>query len=111
MLFRSQPFGSRFWQCGAFQPASEIAFWKPLETAVVGQILAGTLLEADFDNLDMFWAVLGLFLALLHLFLLFGAVLGCSEPLQACSGPRGDPQGRASKVSGFRVYPLLAQRR
>ena len=61
------------------------------------QILAGSLLEAELDNLDMFWAVLGLFLALLQLFLLFGAVLGCSEPLLACSGPMGDPQGRAGK--------------
>ena len=100
---RSHPSPARSRQGGAVQLATEIAFWNPWASAGWSQILAGSLLEADFDNLDMFWAVLGLFLALLHLFLLFGAVLGCSEPLQACSGPRGDPQGRASKVSGFRV--------
>ena len=39
---RSHPSPARIGQVGAFEPATEIALWKPSETAVVGQILAGS---------------------------------------------------------------------
>ena len=48
-----EPFGARFWQFDAFQPAIEIAFWNLWETAVLGQILAGSRLEPDFGNLAL----------------------------------------------------------
>ena len=98
---RSHPSPARIGQVGPFQPTTEIAFWKPSETAVVGQILAGSLVEADFDNLDIFWAVLGLFLALLQLFLLlepFWAVMSLFQPVLA---PGGTPRDAPAKSLGL----------
>ena len=46
-----EPFGARFWQFAGFPAASKRAFWDYWETAVLGQILAGSLLEPDFGNL------------------------------------------------------------
>ena len=54
----------------------EIAFWNLWETAVLGQILARSLLEADLSNLEMLWAVLGC----------SELVLGCLEPFWAVLG-------------------------
>ena len=47
------PFGvSRFWPFGGFQAGNlDVAFWYHWETAVLGQILAGNLLEPDFGHL------------------------------------------------------------
>ena len=43
--------GARFWQFAGFPAASKRAFWDYWETAVLGQILAGSPLEPDFGNL------------------------------------------------------------
>ena len=140
-----EPVGSRFGQFGAFQPAIEIAFWNPCKTALLGQILARSLLEQDFATLAPvgrlltwpsgiirtrpFWAkswpaafwsqilafrscfgsVLGLFSAVLNLFLLFKASLGCSDCSSSSRTP-GGPPGSAGKVLGFRVCPFDTQR-
>ena len=80
---------------------SEIAIWKPLETAVMGQILAGILLEAEFDNLDMFWAVLGLFWLFYSCFCClepFCAVLSLFQPVPT---PGGGPQDAPAKSLGL----------
>ena len=47
-----EPFGARFWQFGGFRTAIKTAFWDYWETAVCGKILAGSLLEPDFSNLE-----------------------------------------------------------
>ena len=41
------PFGARFWTLVACKPAITSAFWNHWETAVLGQILAKSLSEAD----------------------------------------------------------------
>ena len=46
-----EPFGSKFLQFEGLWPAIKIPFWDHWETAVLGQILAGSLLEANFGNL------------------------------------------------------------
>ena len=51
---RSQPSPARIGQVGAFQAATEIAFWDAWETAGWSQILAGSRLEADFGNVAPF---------------------------------------------------------
>ena len=47
-----EPFGARFCNLAASRPASKGAFWDYWETAVLGQILAGSPLEPDFGNFE-----------------------------------------------------------
>ena len=48
-----EQFGARVWHFGPFKPAIAI-FWDHGDTAVLGQILAQSLLEADVGDLEVF---------------------------------------------------------
>ena len=47
-----EPFGARFCNLVASRPAIKGAFWDYWETAVLGQILAGSPLEPDFGSFE-----------------------------------------------------------
>ena len=50
-ILAGEPFGARFWQFAGFPAPSKRAFWDYWDTAVLGQILAGSLLEPECGHL------------------------------------------------------------
>ena len=116
----------------AWSPAIKTAFWDPWETALLGQILARSLLEPDFGTLlawnpaikTAFWdpwetALLGQILARSLLEPDFGTLLAWSPAIKNCllgslgnspfgPNPGQEPFGaRFWHLGGLRVKDLL----